>query len=473
MKRTMRLVLTSGMCLGGCAFAVFADWQIAVDPAAELGAIKPMNGVTGGPSVMTEDKSAARNADWAHARIPFGRTHDMNHSWALGGPHTIDVDAVFPDFDADENDPKSYDFTNTDLTLGKMREVGIEPYYRLGESIEPFVKKYHSHPPKDFAKWARVCEHIIRHCNEGWADGRRFGIRYWEIWCEPDLGAACWSGTCEQFLEFYRIAATHLKKTFPELKIGGPGFAGPLAWKDLFLPYCRREKVPLDFYSWHVYTDNPRALRDHARAVRDLLNTNGFEKAESILGEWNYVTGWSGGRWLYSRQVESGRFNQKAAAFGAAVMSECQNAPVDISLYYDTRQYGGMNMLFDTISYRPMKGYYPFYAWSRLRHDYGTQVKASVEAPDGQLFATAARDVRGNLAIWAARYGNDDNVHDWQTLKVRMPQAYAGGRAVCHLTDDVHTYTEIPVDAAADGTLTLTLVPNSFVLIEIVKSVNR
>lgn len=31
----------------------------------------------------------------------------------------------------------------------------------------------------------------------------------------------CWQGTKEQFWDLFEIAAKHLKKTFPDLKIGG------------------------------------------------------------------------------------------------------------------------------------------------------------------------------------------------------------------------------------------------------------
>ena len=49
------------------------------------------------------------------------------------------------------------------------------------------IKPYHTFPPKDPEKWARICEHIIRHYTEGWADGYHYNIRYWEIWNEPEV----------------------------------------------------------------------------------------------------------------------------------------------------------------------------------------------------------------------------------------------------------------------------------------------
>ena len=49
-------------------------------------------------------------------------------------------------------------------------------------------------PPKDYAKWARICEHIITHYTEGWADGFNYKITYWEIWNEPE-NIQMWQGT--------------------------------------------------------------------------------------------------------------------------------------------------------------------------------------------------------------------------------------------------------------------------------------
>jgi len=46
--------------------------------------------------------------------------------------------------------------------------------------------KKHNVPPKDFNKWARICVNIIRHYNDGWAGGYHWGIKYWEVWNEPD-----------------------------------------------------------------------------------------------------------------------------------------------------------------------------------------------------------------------------------------------------------------------------------------------
>ena len=122
---------------------------------------------------------------------------------------------VFPNPNADPALPESYDFRLTDEYIEAVRKTGAEPIYRLGESIEHTSVKRYVHPPADMEKWAAVCLGIIRHYNEGWADGFHHNIRYWEIWNEPENRPVMWSGTDDDYLRLYRIAATAIKKRVP------------------------------------------------------------------------------------------------------------------------------------------------------------------------------------------------------------------------------------------------------------------
>ena len=113
------------------------------------------------------------------------------------------------------------------------------------------------------------------------------------------------------------------------------------------------------------------------------MDDAGFVKAESILNEWNYVKGWTDD-FQYSLEVESGMFAQKGAAFIAGTMVDCQAKPVDMLMFYDARLNTGMNNMFSRPTYQPMKGYYPFYAWSKLV-DRGTQVACTVKEGRGEF----------------------------------------------------------------------------------------
>ncbi|MBQ2668665.1 MAG: hypothetical protein IJF56_08585, partial [Clostridia bacterium] len=161
--------------------------KVHVNFGKTIGKIKVMHAVNNGPFVAGKDQTRGNQDDWQAARIPYARNHDASFFSGYGGEHTVDVHAIFPNFDADVNDPVSYDFPCTDLYLKQTIQYGTEPFYRLGSKIEHGVKKYGTVKPKDFQKWAEICEHIIRHYTEGWADGFHHTITYWEIWNEPDL----------------------------------------------------------------------------------------------------------------------------------------------------------------------------------------------------------------------------------------------------------------------------------------------
>ena len=507
MKR-IGLVLCVVSALPVFAAAPQSTAVVTVDPAKEVGPIRLMNSVNGGPNVapVRGDQMRGNFVTYRALRIPFARTHDCIGG-VSGGAHACDISVIFPDFDADENNPKNYDFVFTDHYLDTMVRAGTKPFFRLGQTIEHGPKKYGALPPKDFSKWARVCEHVIRHYNEGWgwatdtayttaniAWSNQFGIAYWEIWNEPDLdlsddpqnlpkGPRCWGGTVTNFFRFYEIAAKHLKGAFPDIRIGGPASCGDFKWSERFLAYCRDNRVPLDFFSWHTYDTTVENLAARCRTARGLLDKYGFAKTESILDEWNFVKGWTDD-WVYTLEVESGRFNQKCAAFIAAAMIDCQKAPLDHLMYYDARP-GGMNGLFDKITLWPMKGYYPFYAWSRLR-DYGTEVALTLKEGRGvkinaatgitfnrdaawelgQWHAVAAKGAEGGVAVLLARYYASDDATETGHARVFVPGMDVK-KSRSYVTDAVRTYTEVPVEPQADGSFIVRMQPNSFALVEL------
>ena len=196
---------------------------IRFDTATEYGPLRRMNAVNNGPVYKrhaNDQNSGGTLALYRALRIPYARNHDANLTAELGGPHIVDISAIFPNFDADENDPKSYDFACTDEYIAVTELAGAKTFFRLGQSIEHRIKKYDIFPPKDYAKWARICEHIIMHYNYGWADGYEYGLDYWEIWNEADLdrktdNKRTWAGTLDDYCDLYATTAKYLKSRFP------------------------------------------------------------------------------------------------------------------------------------------------------------------------------------------------------------------------------------------------------------------
>ena len=338
------------------------------------------------------------------AGIPFSRLHDV---WgSFGGGRFVDVPNLFRDFDADENDPANYDFTFTDYLITALVKANVEPYYRLGITIEnqANIKPYRTMPPKDPAKWARICEHIIRHYTEGWADGYHYNIRYWEIWNEPEVqNQMMWSGTPEEFYRLYDVAAKHLKACFPHLKIGGYANCGftaiaprmainpetcrlepvppiPLEYNTLnfflgFMAYIKEHNSPIDFFSWHSYVDVTRMVVMD-KWLHEKLKEFGYEGLETHLNEWN----------PYAQEFGTAHHSAEVAA----MMLAMQNGYVDLCCIYDMRTTNSPYCpLFDIRTHKPIHAYYAMVAFNTL-YQLGTQVEAVSD--DERVYAVAASD---------------------------------------------------------------------------------
>lgn len=371
---------------------IIADFQKVTGP------VKPMHSVNNGPVYKFNPDQRITNIEpYRAAGIPMARTHDASFYATYGGEHTVDVNMIFTDFDRDPDDPDAYDFVLTDEYLDMIEAGGAKPYYRLGSKIEHWQKKYNTLPPKDFHKWAVVCEHIIRHCNEGWANGKHRNITYWEIWNEPDLDAYAtnkrtWGGTPEEFYELFGITYRHLKGCFPHLKIGGPACCGlDETWLNGF--FSSLGDIRPDFFSWHVYAKDVESVQHCIRRARAFLDQYGLSETESILNEWNYVRGWESDEWLYSLRAEK---SLKGSAFTAATMLMSQDEPLDHLMYYDARPCG-MNGLFATDYVCDcLKGYYPFWMFNQLYRQ-GTAVETKTTG--NGIWAAAAKGEEQNIML--------------------------------------------------------------------------
>lgn len=425
----------------------------------KCGIFKILNATNGGPWHKRHATSQWRSnfADYKAARIPYSRNHDSNGSGSIyGGPFAHDISVIFPDFNADPENPEAYDFACTDESILTSLDAGTETFFRLGQTIEHQIKKHDTLPPADFYKWAVICEHIIRHYNYGWADGYKLGIKYWEIWNEPDLDVddsdnkRTWGGTKEQFFNLYETAAKHLKGAFPELKIGGPALACREDWAADFLNEMNKRNVPIDFFSWHIYCTEPKELADKAERIRALMDKNGYKDAESILDEWNYVKDW-GADFVCSIKTIHG---MKGAAFTMACISAAQQSSIDMLMYYDTRP-SPFCGVFDYYTYEPLKGYYPLY-WYGMFYDMEAEIKCSTEAEN--IYTLCGVDKSGKTLTAVTYYSDNDNAGE-KDIKVEFSK---NGNYEIYLLDEEYDAKLIKVTSD----LTFTMRVNTCILIK-------
>ncbi len=341
---------------------------ISIDFNNIKGKIKPMNATNNGPIGDGVRGKTPFIKNFKQAKIPYARLHDSAFYQPYGGEWAVDVHRIFRNFDADENNPDNYVFEPTDNYLKAIKQSGCEIFYRLGASIEHYYK-FGTFPPKDYLKWAKICEKIILHYNEGWANGFNFGIEYWEIWNEPDCRNAdgtnpCWQGSKEEFAEFYDVVSKYLKSRFPHLKIGGPAIC--TVWTeelpDYFLKKVKENGSVMDFFSYHCYGPTVENFTDTIAQANKLLEKHGLLGVEKILNEWQYIRGWSGAIYRDSLK-DAGAI--RGASFVTGVMCASQASDVDMLMYYEARPACAFNGL-DAHLDKPKKPYYALKSFGHL-----------------------------------------------------------------------------------------------------------
>jgi hypothetical protein len=414
---------------------------VSADFSKPLKKIKPVHGV-GQPPFFGRNYKLFKCLKDAH--VPYSRLHDVGGAVTGQGIY-VDIPNLFPDFDADPEDPASYSFAFTDDLLHALVTNGVAPYFRLGVSIENYAAELGPRkifPPKDSLKWAKICEGVVRHYTEGWANGFKWKIDYWEIWNEPDgeeppESNSMWRGTFRQYLDLYGTAQKYLKAKFPHLKFGAYGSCGFEAlcsdWKPErsshhmrcfkdFMAYIKENNCPPDFFSFHCYGPWWK-IEKQANHARRELDKAGLKNVPIHLTEW-----------LSAHGVGTAR----QAALVADTIVRLQNSPVDLAAIYDARCGPGMySPLFDPAAWAPRKAYYAFRAFGEL-YALGTEVPVSCS--NKAIAALAAIGSDGDVALMVVN----------PTDKALPFIADFGGRSVksVHVTDERREWSEAEIPFA-------------------------
>ena len=424
--KRIREVLEADAALG-------AKPSVTVDFAEKTGPVKPVNGV--GQPPITGHSDTGMFWWLKKAGIPCSRLHDVGGVY--GRNLFVDIPNIFRDFNADETKAENYDFFYTDKILKGLVDNGVEPFFRLGVTIEWSAidgKCYRADPPKDYAKWARIAEHVIRHYTEGWANGYKWKMTRWSIWNEPENHPdpkqnPLWRAPFETYVDFYAVVARHLKDCFPHLKIGGYGSSGFYSAAKFeadpgakvatqtdcfirafnqFFDRVKRDDLPIDFYTMHSYSMPAPAL-EQIRACRRMLDAKGFKDLPISFNEWE------------PSPTPEKVGTAKQAAEIAAELAGLQNLPdVADACIYDARCGLGLySPLFDPVKRAPRPAYWSFVAFNELRK-LGTAVRIST-GHEG-LWATAATDGKDRGAILVANISGralplDGVFGDWKVVK--------------------------------------------------------
>jgi hypothetical protein len=181
-----------------------------------------------------------------------------------------------------------YHFESLDRSVAAILKTGAKPLMCIcfkPRVLYPVIDQ-DIVAPNDDEEWEQLIFRLVKHYKD-----QNAGIKYWEIANEPDIGEL---GGCpyrfkpDSYVRYYRRTAAAILRADPEARVGGPALAGvrsPIL--PALLEACDKEKIPLHFVSWHIYSSSPERVRGTIEYAKDLLAKHPTLKPETFLDEWN------------------------------------------------------------------------------------------------------------------------------------------------------------------------------------------
>jgi hypothetical protein len=221
-----------------------------------------------------------------------------------------------------------FEWTKLDRAVDDILATGATPIMNIDFKPPVLFPKIDENvtDPNDYSLWKKLISAMVLHYKE-----RGSNLQYWEIANEPDIGemGGCpYKFTPGGYVRYYRETALAIRQANPEAKVGGPALANP---DSEILPEllraCQKDKLPLDFVSWHIYNNDPARIRATIARKKEQLRAFDQLHPETILDEWNVSL---------SNSVKDPRFQP---VFVAETAWQMIDAGLDYSCYYHIRDY--------------------------------------------------------------------------------------------------------------------------------------
>ena len=361
-------------------------------------------------------------AEYALIGVKAVRGHDF--------PGALDMSVMYPDRTKDTTLQSSYNFTcpagssgdyGSDYAVSSLQSNGLQLYLRIWDGAGN-VKAPSS---SERANWVKAAVEVIRHYQEGKWSGYTGLVNSVEIGNEPD-SSGFWpsSYTKEEFYQLYVDTAKAIRAAFPTMKIGGPGitqggFANTTGqtWVRSFFDYVKANGAPLDFFSWHLYSNSPDQFATAASFYRSELDSRGYTATELHTTEWNTQIDLTVNP--PSSSVQATNLEYRTKAKGAAIMTATwmtlHQSGIKQSYFYrgnnnDANDYQNYGLF--AVDGMPRKTALAFGLWSEFT-TYQNRIDPTASTSISGLKAMAAQRSDGQIAILVANTGTSSR--SWTT----------------------------------------------------------
>jgi xylan 1,4-beta-xylosidase len=248
-------------------------------------------------------------------------------------PRWIRIDHIYDYYGVYQIDAAGkpiYNWRELDRVVDAILMSGAQPLISISY-LPPALSSGNVYaPPTDFGQWQELVYQTVYHFNVE----RKLGIRYWEVWNEPNL-PLFWNGTLDDYLHLYEATAYGALRADPSIEIGGPATASFDRWLEGGEPfyeqnwineltrYTQAHKLQLDFVSWHYYDAQPENFAWSVQ-VHQQWAAQFKPMPELLLTEWN----WSAAP---APELDS----EVTAAYAAAVLTTLADTPLDKAFFFE------------------------------------------------------------------------------------------------------------------------------------------
>lgn len=341
-------------------------------------------------------------------------------------------DMGFYKIDSDGNPQYSYMYI--DALFDFLISIDLIPFVELGFMPEDIASgdktifwwEGNVTPPSDYTKWEDMVRNLVQHFTD------RYGKEmvkdwYFEVWNEPNLVPAFWTGTQEEYFKLYKHSVQAVRSVCDEYRVGGPATAGA-AWEPELIQFCQDNNIPIDFISTHAYGVNQGFLDEYGNhgtvlapqefAVSGDVLQSRKEISESTMPDLElHYTEWSASYTpsdpIHDSYHEAAYVLQKMKQVGDAAQSMSYWVFTDIfeeSAPRFTPFHGGFGMLNTQGINKPV-----FYAYQFLNQ------LGNTELVNNDATSWTAKDDKGNVQIlaWDFTYTHPQDSTNNQEFYIR------------------------------------------------------
>jgi len=390
-------------------------------------------------------------------------------AWIWRASSTVVARRIHPGRGCDANDDAYYNWGPSDAQFASYLHGGFDPFLRLGGEWQNRNHPHDFKGPQNTTQeinWIIAAQKVVErylHWN-----GAEQTFTYLDIWTEFP-GSHFWDRSHIAFITFWVKAYASLKGAYPQLKVGGPGFGAGETMKVIqgnaelsraLLTELYDQGLHLDWFGWHLFSNDPTKWGQAAVAYRQLLDGTGpyadvpwagtgfFADTEVIVDAYSFSSQDTNG----APPPQGARRSSLLTAAWIAM----QYGDVERAYYYRGNDYGatspedgdkGPGLFYTDAAGTHKPSAHAFRLWSQVYQRYPHLLQVTLPSTDPQvpLWVLAAQNDRGGTALlvanfsadavtWTPRFADGTTLQDYGQVALYQVDGAQDGRTSTPLT---------------------------------------